>query len=112
MSKLTYNASWTAIVRKDAILACSRVDSALSTVSSRCLSSCNSAPQDSRPAFSELAAKLERGVEKVNAGAADQLEERIITPMGERVVRNLLLTQLGHVPYHYGQIKMTAKQLE
>ena len=66
----------------------------------------------SRPAFSELGAKLERGVETINEGAADQLEARIITPMGELVVRNLLLTQLGHVPYHCGQIKMTAKQLE
>ena len=68
---------------------------------------------DSKAAILEyLKRELERGVETVKAGAADRLEVKITTPMGERVVRNLLLTQLGHVPYHYGQIKMNAKQLE
>lgn len=68
---------------------------------------------DTKAAILEyLRRELERGVETVKAGAADRLEARIITPMGERVVRNLLLTQIGHVPYHYGQIKMNSKQLE
>jgi hypothetical protein len=31
--------------------------------------------------------------------------------MGERVVKALLMTQIGHLPYHYGQIKLNAKQL-
>lgn len=59
-----------------------------------------------------LRRELERGVETVKTGAADRLEARITTPMGERVVRTLLLTQVGHVPYHYGQVKMNSKQLE
>ena len=68
---------------------------------------------DTKDAILEyLRRELERGVETVKTGAADRLEVRITTPMGERVVRTLLLTQVGHVPYHYGQIKMNAKQLE
>ena len=68
---------------------------------------------DTKDAILEyLRRELERGVETVKTASADRLEARISTPMGERVVRNLLLTQLGHVPYHYGQVKMTAKQLE
>ena len=50
-----------------------------------------------------LQRELERGVETVKSGAADRLEVRISTPMGERVVRTLLLTQMGHVPYHTGR---------
>ena len=67
---------------------------------------------DTKAAILEyLRRELERGVETVKSGSADRLEAKIGTPMGERVVRNLLLTQLGHVPYHYGQVKMNAKQL-
>ena len=58
-----------------------------------------------------LRRELERGVETVRIASADRLEAKISTPMGERVVRNLLLTQLGHVPYHYGQVKLNAQQL-
>lgn len=68
---------------------------------------------DTKTAILEyLKRELERGVETVKVGAADLLEARISTPMGERVVRTLLLTQMGHVPYHYGQVKMNARQLE
>ncbi len=67
---------------------------------------------DTRDAILEyLRHQLERGMETVKSGAADRLEAKITTPMGERVVRTLLLTQVGHVPYHYGQVKMNSKQL-
>ena len=69
--------------------------------------------ESSKPEILEyLRHQLERGVETVKSASADRLEVKISTPMGERIVRNLLLTQVGHVPYHYGQVKMNAKQLE
>ena len=58
-----------------------------------------------------LKSELERGVQEVQGANPGQLEAKIVVPMGERVVRALLLTQVGHVPYHYGQVKLNARQL-
>jgi uncharacterized damage-inducible protein DinB len=67
---------------------------------------------DSKTAILEyLRSELERSVKDVGSGNPAQLEAKITVPMGERVVRALLLTQIGHVPYHYGQVKLNAKQL-
>jgi DinB superfamily len=67
---------------------------------------------DGKPAILEyLKSELERSVKDVQSANGVQLEAKIVVPMGERVVRVLLLTQIGHVPYHYGQVKLNAKQL-
>jgi DinB superfamily len=67
---------------------------------------------DSKAAILEyLKSELERSVQEVQGANPAQLEAKIIVPMGERVVRALLLTQVGHVPYHYGQVKLNARQL-
>jgi hypothetical protein len=58
-----------------------------------------------------LKTELERSVKDVQGANSDQLETKIVVPMGERVVRALLMTQIGHVPYHYGQVKLNARQL-
>ena len=58
-----------------------------------------------------LQSELERSVKDVQDANGAQLEAKITVPTGERVVRALLLTQVGHVPYHYGQVKLNARQL-
>lgn len=55
--------------------------------------------------------ELERSAREVQSATQEQLMAKIQVPMGERIVRALLLTQIGHVPYHYGQIKLNARQL-
>jgi uncharacterized damage-inducible protein DinB len=58
-----------------------------------------------------LKSERERSIKDVQSANAARLEAKIVVPTGERVVRALLLTQIGHVPYHYGQVKLNAKQL-
>jgi hypothetical protein len=58
-----------------------------------------------------LKGELERAVGTVEASSPAQFEAKILTPMGERIVRSQLMVQIGHVPYHYGQVKLNAKQL-
>jgi uncharacterized damage-inducible protein DinB len=58
-----------------------------------------------------LQSELERSVREVQSANPAQLETKITVPMGERVVRALLIIQVGHVPYHYGQVKLNARQL-
>jgi hypothetical protein len=58
-----------------------------------------------------LKAEFERASGDVTRFGAERLEAKIVVPMGERVVKALLMTQLSHVPYHYGQVKLNAKQL-
>jgi uncharacterized damage-inducible protein DinB len=66
----------------------------------------------SKPEILEyLGVELERATRDVTAMDDTRLEERIVVPMGERVVKAILLTQIGHVPYHYGQMRMNLKQL-
>ena len=40
-----------------------------------------------------------------------RLEASVQTPMGERKLLAIIMTHVAHVPYHYGQIKLGAKQL-
>ena len=55
--------------------------------------------------------QLERANTDLAQAEADQLEQMVLTPMGERKLFNIIMTHVAHLPYHYGQIKLNAKQL-
>jgi hypothetical protein len=57
-------------------------------------------------------AHLERAATDLAAADAAKLESTVLTPMGERKLLAIIMTHVAHVPYHYGQIKLNAKQLQ
>jgi DinB superfamily len=59
-----------------------------------------------------VALDFERGLRDVAAATDAQLEAKVVTPTGERPIVGMLTGQIRHVPYHWGQLKMTASQLE
>ena len=61
--------------------------------------------------IAHLKTQLERAATDLAAADDAILESSLTTPMGERKVLAIVLTHVGHVPYHYGQVKMNAKQL-
>lgn len=58
-----------------------------------------------------LSAELERGPKDIQDASDDQLQARIITPMGERVVWTMLTGQVRHIAYHWGQAMLVKTQL-
>jgi uncharacterized damage-inducible protein DinB len=58
-----------------------------------------------------LRSELERASSDVQQADAARLENKIVGPIGERVVLSSIQTQIQHVPYHYGQVRLSAKQL-
>jgi uncharacterized damage-inducible protein DinB len=57
-----------------------------------------------------LRSELERAASDVQNAQEAQLESKIIVPMGERKVLANIQGQIQHVPYHYGQVRLIAKQ--
>jgi uncharacterized damage-inducible protein DinB len=57
-----------------------------------------------------LRGELERAGSDVQNATEAQLEAKIIVPMGERKILANIQGQIQHVPYHYGQVRLTAKQ--
>ncbi len=54
---------------------------------------------------------LERAAADLAAADAALLENSVQTPMGERKLLAIIITHVAHVPYHYGQVKLNARQL-
>ncbi len=61
--------------------------------------------------IAHLKSQLDRAAATVQNADAARLEASVQTPMGERKILAIVLTHIGHVPYHYGQVKINAKQL-
>jgi hypothetical protein len=61
--------------------------------------------------IAHLKVQLERASQDVAAASPEDLEKTVVVPMGERKILPMLLTHIAHVPYHYGQVKLNAKQL-
>jgi uncharacterized damage-inducible protein DinB len=61
--------------------------------------------------LAHLKAHLERANHDLQAAQDSQLENSVVTPMGERKILPMLLTHIAHLPYHYGQVKLNLKQL-
>jgi uncharacterized damage-inducible protein DinB len=55
--------------------------------------------------------QLERAALDLLEADAALLERTVQTPMGERKLLAIIMTHVAHVPYHYGQVKLNAKQL-
>ncbi len=58
-----------------------------------------------------VTAEFERGVQDVRDASPAQLEAKVPTPTGEREVMGMIIGQIRHVAYHWGQAKMVAMQL-
>ncbi len=58
-----------------------------------------------------LRGELERAISDVQNVNEARLEAKIIVLMGERKVLANIQGQVQHVPYHYGQVRLLAKQL-
>jgi hypothetical protein len=58
-----------------------------------------------------VSAEFERGVQDIRNASAVQLEQKVPTPTGEREVMGMIIGQIRHVAYHWGQAKMVAMQL-
>lgn len=56
--------------------------------------------------------EFERGLRDIEAATDVQLEATVITPTGGRPIMGMWTGQIRHIPYHWGQLKMTATQLE
>ncbi len=54
---------------------------------------------------------FDRAAADLAAADAARLEASVQTPMGERKLLAIIMTHVAHVPYHYGQIKLSGKQL-
>jgi uncharacterized damage-inducible protein DinB len=61
--------------------------------------------------LAHLKAHLDRASQDVSAASPENFENTVVVPMGERKILPMLLTHIAHVPYHYGQVKLNAKQL-
>jgi DinB superfamily len=55
--------------------------------------------------------EFERGVQAVRDAKPAQLEAKVPTPTGEREVMTMIVGQIRHVAYHWGQAKMVGLQL-
>jgi hypothetical protein len=55
--------------------------------------------------------EFERGVQAVRDANPSQLEAKVPTPTGEREVMSMIVGQIRHIAYHWGQAKMVALQL-
>jgi hypothetical protein len=55
--------------------------------------------------------EFERGVRDIRVANAAQFERKVPTPTGEREVMSMIVGQIRHVAYHWGQAKMVALQL-
>ena len=58
-----------------------------------------------------VSAEFERGVQDIRAANPMQLEQKVATPTGEREVMSMIVGQIRHMAYHWGQAKMVAMQL-
>ncbi len=58
-----------------------------------------------------VTAEFERGVQTVRDAKPAQLEAKVPTPTGEREVMSMIVGQIRHIAYHWGQAKMVAMQL-
>ena len=58
-----------------------------------------------------VSAELERGPRDIQDATDAQLQSKVITPMGERVVWSMLTGQVRHIAYHWGQAMMVKSQL-
>ena len=58
-----------------------------------------------------VSAEFERGVQDIRSANAAQLEQKVPTPTGEREVMSMVVGQIRHMAYHWGQAKMVAMQL-
>jgi uncharacterized damage-inducible protein DinB len=58
-----------------------------------------------------VTAEFERGVQAVRDASPSQLEAKVPTPTGEREVMSMIVGQIRHMAYHWGQAKMVALQL-
>jgi hypothetical protein len=58
-----------------------------------------------------VTAEFERGVQEVRDANPAQLEAKVPTPTGEREVMSMIVGQIRHIAYHWGQAKMVAMQL-
>ncbi len=58
-----------------------------------------------------VSAEFERGVKDLRDASPSQLEQKVPTPTGEREVMGMIVGQIRHVAYHWGQAKMVAMQL-
>jgi hypothetical protein len=56
--------------------------------------------------------ELERGLHEIETISDARLEENFMTPYGERPILEMLTRQTRHIPYHLGQVKLIALQLE
>ncbi len=55
--------------------------------------------------------EFERGVQAIRDVNPSQLEVKVPTPTGEREVMSMIIGQIRHMAYHWGQAKMVAMQL-
>jgi DinB superfamily len=55
--------------------------------------------------------EFERGVQAIRDAKPAQLEVKVPTPTGEREVMSMIVGQIRHMAYHWGQAKMVALQL-
>jgi hypothetical protein len=55
--------------------------------------------------------EFERGVQTVRDAKPAQLEQKVATPTGEREVMGMIVGQIRHMAYHWGQAKMVVLQL-
>lgn len=58
-----------------------------------------------------LTSELECGPREILNATDAQLQAKVLTPMGERVVWTMLTSQVRHIAYHWGQAMMTNAQL-
>jgi hypothetical protein len=56
--------------------------------------------------------ELERGLHEIETISDARLEGNFMTPYGERPILEMLTRQTRHIPYHLGQVKLIALQLE
>jgi uncharacterized damage-inducible protein DinB len=58
-----------------------------------------------------VTSEIERGPRDILNATDEQLQAKIMTPMGERAVWTMLTGQGRHIAYHWGQAMMTSSQL-
>ncbi len=58
-----------------------------------------------------VTSEFERSVQDIRSASPAQLEQKIPTPTGEREVMSMIIGQIRHMAYHWGQAKMVAMQL-
>ncbi len=55
--------------------------------------------------------EFERAVQDIRDASPNQLEVKVPTPTGEREVMTMIVGQIRHMAYHWGQAKMVSMQL-